>query len=238
MTDVASLWDFDDPAGSEERFRAAADAATGDERLILQTQVARALGLQGRYEEGHAVLDAEEVAAGGTEVGVRRTLERGRLLRSADRPREARPLFVHAALTAGAAGLDALHVDALHMVALVGAPAEQLALTEEALAVARTSSDPAARAWEPSLLNNLAMAHADAGDWSAALAGFEEALVARARLGDDRRTRTARWLVAWALRNLDRREEALAIQETLRAELDSLGEQGPYVDEELELLRR
>jgi hypothetical protein len=43
-------------------------------------------------------------------------------------------------------------------------------------------------------------------------------------------------MVAWALRNLGRNEEALAMQTALKAELDSVGEEDPYVDEELQLL--
>ena len=43
-------------------------------------------------------------------------------------------------------------------------------------------------------------------------------------------------MVAWSLRHLDRREEALALQQALRAELDAVGEEDPHVDEELALL--
>jgi tetratricopeptide (TPR) repeat protein len=234
MTDPSELWDFDDPAGSELRFRTAAETAEGTDRLVLLTQVARALGLQERYDEGHAVLD--HLAVDHPEVATRSELERGRLLRSAGEPDQARPHFESAAVTAREAGLEALHVDALHMVALVAPPEDQQRLTEEALAVARGSSDEAARNWDASLLNNLGMTHADAGDWPAALAAFEEALSARERIGDDSRTRVARWMVGWALRNLGRTDEALAVQTALKAELEAAGEQDPYVDEELALL--
>ncbi|GAA1156307.1 tetratricopeptide repeat protein [Nocardioides aquiterrae] len=123
------------------------------------------------------------------------------------------------------------------MVALVAPPEQQLALTEPALALARASSDPAARAWEASLLNNIGMVHADAGDWPAALDAFERALAARRRLGAEPDVRVARWMVAWALRHLGRTAEALAEQEALKAELDAIGAADPYVDEELGLLR-
>ena len=43
-------------------------------------------------------------------------------------------------------------------------------------------------------------------------------------------------MVAWALRNLGRREEALALQQMLKAELAAIGEEDPYVDAELALL--
>ena len=234
MTDPIELWDFDDPAGSEQRFRAAADIAEGADRLVLLTQVARALGLQERYDEGHAVLN--DLAVGSPQVATRCELERGRLLRSAGEPDAARPHFEAAAETAREAGLDALHVDALHMVALVAPEDDQQRLTEAALAVARASSDLAARDWDASLLNNLGMTHADAGDWPASLAAFEDALAARERIGDDGRTRVARWMVGWALRNLGRIDEALAVQTALKAELEAVGEEDPYVDEELALL--
>jgi tetratricopeptide (TPR) repeat protein len=228
------LWDFDDPAGSERRFREAADAADGDQRAIWLTQLARALGLQERYDEGFAVLDGIPRAEG--EVGVRTDLEYGRLHRSSGDPGTAVPYFRSAAAAAEEAGLEELHVDALHMLVLVADPADQVALSQEALAVARAAGDPRARDWDASLLNNLGMTYADAGDFARALAVFEEALAARERIGDDGRTRVARWMVAWALRNLGRNEEALAMQTALKAELDSVGEEDPYVDEELQLL--
>jgi tetratricopeptide (TPR) repeat protein len=234
MIDPIPLWDFDDPAGSERRLREAAEVGDSEDRLVLMTQVARALGLQERYDEGHAVLD--HLSPTGDEVATRIVLERGRLLRSAGAPQAARPPCGAAARTAASAGLDALRVDALHMVALVAAPAEQLALHREALAVARASDDLRARDWDASLLHNIGMAHADAGDFGAALSSFEEALAARRRIGDADRTRVARWAVAWALRNLGRTEEALALQRQLKAELDAAGLSDPYVDEELALL--
>lgn len=232
--DPRSLWDFDDLAASEQRFREAAATTTGPDRDVLLTQVARALGLQERYAEGHAVLDA--VAPGLPEVDVRVALERGRLVRSAGDDAAARPLFAHAALTARDARLDDLMVDALHMAAIAAEPEDRLAANETALAAARSASDPRARDWDASILNNIGMVHADAGDFGAALVSFEEAWAARERIGDRTRTRVARWMVAWALRSLGRREEALALQQVLKAELDAIGEQDPNVDEELALL--
>ncbi|GAA3816424.1 tetratricopeptide repeat protein [Nocardioides panacisoli] len=228
------LWDFDDAAGSEQRFRAAADAAADPERAVMLTQLARALGLQERYDEGFAVLD--DLPPAGGEVGVRIDLERGRLLRSSGAPESAVDHFRSAAAAASEQGLEELHVDALHMLVLVADPADQAALSEQALAVARASSDQRARDWDASLLTNLGMTYADRGDFAEALGVFEEALAARERIGDDARTRVARWMVAWALRNLGRTDEALAMQTALKAELDAIGEVDPYVDEELATL--
>jgi tetratricopeptide (TPR) repeat protein len=245
VIDAGSRWDFDDPAGSERRLRAAADASTGAERDAWLTQVGRALGLLGRFDDAHAVLDALERgraadvdAADGAdaEVATRLALERGRLLRSADEPAAARPHFDRAVQLAGTAGLEELLVDALHMVALVTEGDERASAQQAALAAARAASDPRARDWDASILNNMGMDHADSGDHARALACFEEALSARERIGDPANTRVARWMVAWSLRHLGRRDEALDLQRRLKAELEAAGEVDPYVDEELTLL--
>jgi tetratricopeptide (TPR) repeat protein len=232
--DLRALWDFDDAVASEQRFREL--AATADEPLATYalTQVARALGLQERYDDGHAVLDRLE--ASDAEARVRIALERGRLLRSAGDEAGSRPHFEAAASDAQAAGLEELTVDALHMLALVVEPSERLAAHHAALAWAKAASDPAARDWDASLLNNIGMQHADAGDHAAALAAFEEALDARARIGDPARTRVARWMVAWSLRHLGMVDAAREMQLALKAELEAIGEHDPYVDEELALL--
>ncbi|HSK32536.1 MAG TPA: tetratricopeptide repeat protein [Propionicimonas sp.] len=234
MIDPTPLWNFDDPVASEERFREAAEGAAGADRLVLLTQVARALGLQDRFAEGHATLDGLTTDA--PEVEIRIALERGRLFRSAGEPGQARPCFEAAVAQARSTGADALLVDGLHMVSLVSAPDEQAGLLDEALDVARSSADPAARRWEASLLNNLGMTHADAGEWPTALAVFEQALAARRVAGSAGEVRIARWMVAWALRNLGRTGEALAIQRALKVELVTAGEFDLYVDEELDLL--
>jgi tetratricopeptide (TPR) repeat protein len=236
MTDATPLWDFDDPAGSERRFRGAADIAEGADRLVLLTQVARALGLQERYDAGHALLD--DLTLNDDEVAARVSLERGRLLRSAGDPEAARPHFDAAERSAAEAGLDVLRIDAIHMQALVADPADRLAVNERALEIVAQSGDPAARNWDASLLNNIGMVHAEADDFGAALAVFEQALAARERQGDPEGIRVARWMVAWALRNLGHHADALTMQREIKAELDAEGRTDPFVDEELELLTR
>lgn len=233
--DARSLWDIDDPVGSERRLREAAADAAGTAREALLTRVAHALGLQGRLDEAHAVLD--EVRPGDPEVDVRVALERGRLVRSAGDAHAARPLFEHAASLARESALEELLVDALRLVALVADPEDRLAAHEAALAAARSSHDPRARDRDASILHDIGMVHADAGDFGAALVVFEEALESRERIGDHARTREARWTVAWSLRRLGRHEEALALQRALRAELFAVGASDPRVDEELELLQ-
>jgi tetratricopeptide (TPR) repeat protein len=234
MIDPRPLWDFADPAASGERFLDVAEHADEPERTAWLTQYARTLGLQEQYDEAHQVLD--RLTSDDPQASTYLDLERGRVLNSSGRPEQARPLFESAARTAEAAGLDALHVDALHMVAIAAPPEEQHEINSRALSVARASSDQRARDWDASLLNNIGMTYADAGDFDQALPTFEEALAACERIGDPGRIRIARWMVAWSLRNLGRRDEALAMQEALKVELDSVGRTDPYVDDELALL--
>ena len=246
LIDPKPLWDFDDPAASESRLLAAAEGASAPAASAWMTQVARAMGLQEQFVAAHAVLDSlavigtgvvgEQADPGTVEVAVRLDLERGRLFRSSGEPARALPLFLSAARRASAAGLEELAVDALHMVALASPPEEQLARNQEALAAARAATAPAARSWDASIINNIGMVHADAGDFVAALPAFEEALAACERIGDPARTRVARWMVAWSLRNVGRAEEALAMQRALKAELVAAGAEDPYVDEELAIL--
>lgn len=232
---IDELWDFEDPAGSEARFRAAAETSP-DRAALFATQVARALGLQERYAEAHDVLD--ELAGATGEAAVRAVLERGRLHRSAgDAPDVAAALFAEAAELAAREDLPGLQVDALHMVALMAeTPDEQITRNRAALEVALASADEDARRWEASLLNNIGCALVDAERLDEALTAFEQALTVRQAQGKPRETQIAQWMVAWTLRLLGRTDEARTRQLALKAELDQAGVDDPYVHEELSLL--
>ncbi len=229
------MWDFDDPAASEGRFRAAADSATGADRDILLTQVARALGLQGKFEEAGAIL--ADLPTEPLELAVRSMLEMGRVANSSGAPNDARPLFDGAFRAASEAGFEHLTVDALHMVAIVAPSEEQEALNRQALELASAADDPRARDWRASLLNNLGWAIFDRGDYADALAVFEDALAARLAQDKAAEIQIARWCIGRTLRALGRFDEALAIQEALAAEHAAAGTTDPYVDEELAALR-
>jgi tetratricopeptide (TPR) repeat protein len=230
---IDELWDFDDPAASESQFRVAAgDASTNRQRDILMTQVARALGLQGRYAEGMAILDAIPTD-GDLEVEVRTRLERGRILNTRGDRDDARAEFDAAFEGATSAGLENLAVDALHMLAIVAPENEQLALNERAIALANAAIDPRARRWLASLYNNTAWTHFDAGNLDEALRLFELALEERLVVNKSRETGIARWAVARTLRAQGRTDEALAAQRDLKRFNAEAGIDDPYVEEEL-----
>lgn len=246
--DLNALWDFADPAASERRFVAALATASGDEALILRTQIARTHGLRRDFERARRVLDEVEgaVVDAGPEAQVRFHLERGRTYASGAHPVDAltqdarsaaRRSYERALDVARAAELDALAIDALHMVAFVDpAPAEQLAWSEAALDVALNSRQPAARAWEASIRNNVGYALHQLGDFDRALREFEQALAIRERGTNAEATRVARWMVAWTLRSLGRSEEAMQLQLALELEGDAAGKPDPYVYDELHAL--
>jgi tetratricopeptide (TPR) repeat protein len=248
--DLAPLWDFSKPDVSEQRFRQALQGATGDDALILKTQIARTFGLRGNFDGARAVLHEVEpaVAAAGPEARVRYHLEMGRSYASAahkpelltdDAKTKARQHYDAALAAARAGRLDGLAVDAVHMFAFLDtAPADQLKWGEAALDIVLASSQPAARRWEPSVRNNIGYALHQLGRYDDALAQFRQALVLREAGSEAGATRVARWMVAWTLRSLNRGDEALAIQLHLETENATAGTPDPYVLEELETLYR
>ncbi|MBI5706831.1 MAG: tetratricopeptide repeat protein [Armatimonadetes bacterium] len=233
---LLDLWDFNDPAASEARFvEAEAQARTKGEEAYAweaKTQVARALGLQRRFEEAHAAL--EEVRPHvdlSPKVKVRYLLERGRVLNSSGDPAAASPLFQEAFLVAQAAGEEFLGVDAAHMMGIVTSGEESVNWNLKALELARAAQDPAARNWRGSLLNNLGWTYHGQNRYDEALALFEEALAFRIEQGKPDPVRIAKWCVARCKRSLGRIEEALEEQRALSQEI--AGQQDGYGQEEI-----
>ncbi|MCY1223540.1 hypothetical protein D9M72_356690 [compost metagenome] len=185
------LWNFDDPAGSEARFRTAAadENYDADERAELATQVGRAIGLQGRYEEADALLDA--IDADEPTVAVRVLLERGRLLNSSGHAAMAVPLFEQAAELADHLSEEFLAVDALHMLAIAD-PEHAESWTRSALEYASTVHDPRTRRWMVSLHNNLGWTLHQGGRFTEALVEFQLAEQWAERVGTPQQQEWAR----------------------------------------------
>jgi tetratricopeptide (TPR) repeat protein len=210
MVNFDSLWNWSDPAESERWFRALPASAE------VQTQIARAQGLQGKFAEGHATLDA--ITTNAPSESVRLLLERGRLFNSAGQRDAARPLFAAAWDQARAAALDDLAVDAAHMLAIVEPPPAALRWNERALELAEQSRDPAAQQWVGSLLNNIGWTYFDLGEPARALKIFErdrDWFAARQKTNE---TRIARYAIGRMLRALKRHDEALAAQRAIERE--------------------
>jgi tetratricopeptide (TPR) repeat protein len=246
--DIASMWNHADPTGSETTFCAALEQATGDSALILQTQIARTYGIRQQFERGQSILNGLDLSNASPEATVHYWLEWGRTFCSATHAPEsltnqhrdqARTAFTNAFELAQAAKLDALAVDALHMMGFVDtSPEELLAWNQKTLAYIEASHDPEARRWEGSLRNNLGYALHQVGRLEEALEQFKLALAVREKQGETRGIRIARWMIAWTLRGLGRFDDALEIQLRLEREWDADGRPDPYVYEELTALYR
>ena len=188
--DVAPLWNYSDPEGSEQRFRQALATAGGDDALELQTQIARTYGIRRDFEEARRILAGIEadVARAGAAPQVRWHLELGRTYASpVHRPEEitaesrekARSAYMRAFEKAQTARLDYLAIDALHMLAIVDAdPVAQFAWNEKALAYLDRSTQEEAKKWEGPLRNNVGYAYHLAGRYDEAIAQYRLSLAA------------------------------------------------------------
>ena len=233
--DIDSLWDYADPAASEQRFRDALATASPEQQLELQTQIARTMSLRRRFDDAHRLLDTVVPrAAIAPAVQVRLALERGRTFNSAGQRDAARVLFEQAFMQARAARLDALAVDAAHMVAITqGGSAQALDWNGRGLALARASADPQAQRLLPALLNNSAWDLHDMGRPAEALPLFEQALAVWQARGKPQQVLIAEWSVARCLRSLGRYDEALVRQQALLAAHGQQGSSDGYVNEEI-----
>lgn len=248
--DISALWDFSNPALSEQRFREALASAKGDDALILQTQVARTFGLRRELDRSRELLKSLDAAAAsaGPEARARHQLEWGRahisaVTRAPERTPQnlaiARTAYTRALEAARAGQLDGLAIDAVHMMAFVDdAPADQLKWNQQALAMVQASSQPEGQAWEASIRNNLAYALHQLGRFADSLPHYERALALREAKGSPRQVYVARWLLARALRLAGRLDEALALQSQLEGQMHIVGDPDPYVFEELEQIHR
>ncbi len=132
MPDFDKLWDYAHPDISERRFREllprALDSLDLSYLAQLLTQIARAEGLQRKFEDAHKTLDRVDKALPKTDgrTLIRYLLERGRVHNSSGSVDDAKRLFLQAFDLAVKSKEDFYAVDAAHMVAIVESPENQL----------------------------------------------------------------------------------------------------------------
>jgi tetratricopeptide (TPR) repeat protein len=236
LPDFDKLWNYGDPAATEAKFREILPKASGGYRLELLTQIARTVGLRGRFDEAHAILDSveKEMTPHQTTVRVRCLLERGRAFNSSKRPDKARPLFVEAWELGVKEDLEFHAIDAAHMVAIVEKGEASLAWHEKAVACAEEAESVHARGWLRSLYNNLGWTYHEMGRYEKALEVHRKCWdLHRAHAPDSEGTWIAKWSVAKQLRMLQRGDEALAMQRELLSEFEKLGKSDGFVFEEI-----
>ena len=216
LPDFDALWDYNHPDQSETRFREILlRFPEGDPAFLeLLTQIARAQGLQRKFDQAHQTLDQVERRLKDipSRAKVRYLLERGRVFHSSGRHEEARPCFEQALELAKQLHDDSYAVDAIHMLAILAPPEQSLSLNLQAIEMAEASQQEKAQNWLGSLYNNAGWAYHDMGDYSAALLIFEKAQDWQRSKGRARETHIASWCVARTLRSLGRIKEALSRQ--------------------------
>jgi tetratricopeptide (TPR) repeat protein len=218
-----AVWNYDDPAASEQRFHETLptiDSNDFDLRLQLLTQIARAQGLQRRFEAAHQTLDQVESQLTSTTpiARIRYCLERGRAFNSFGQRDKALPLFHEALALANTPDLDFYAVDSAHMLGIVEAPEQRLDWNLKAMAMAEQSNVPRTRRWLGSLYNNIGWMYHDLGEYDKALDLFQKALAWQHANGQPQQIHIARWCLARVLRSLNRVEEALPILRELERE--------------------
>jgi len=234
-----SLWNFSDPAQSEQRFRQELQRHPAGSREALETttQIARTQSLRRLFREADATLDAIApfVSDGPARVRVRYFLERGRTLNSADKAAQAVPLFLDAIRVADRSpGAEFYHVDALHMLGIAASKAEQLDWNQRALTMAEASADKRTRErWGASLNHNIGWTYFDRANPTTALVYWKKALALREAMDDAHALHVARWTLARGYRELGRLDEAETIQRLLAAQTEQANAPDAYVYEEL-----
>lgn len=241
MKDFDKLWDYSDPAGTEIKFREILDEVKNSNDnsayLQLQTQIARTLGLQMKFDEAHTLLDEveNELAVNDDPVArVRYLLERGRAFNSSKQKEKARELFLNAYELAKKESEDNFAVDAAHMMGIVEPGDESLRWNEIAMQDAEASDVPKARNWLGSLYNNTGWTYFDMKDYDKALTTFTKCKNWYEEKERPLETAIAKWSIAKTLRMMGKTDEALEIQLALLKDIEDgkAGSDG-YIYEEL-----
>ena len=230
-------WDYAAPDASEQRLRQerARWPADSPQALEIETQIARAQGLQRRFGDAMATLAGVEARLDGmpSHARVRYLLERGRVFNSSGAPEKAVPLFKAALELAECEGDAFYAIDAAHMMGIAGPAAERLEWNLKAIAMTEHAPDARSKRWLSSLYNNVGWTYDERGESARALDYFRKALTAWEARGGDDNIRVARWAVAHGLRRTGELDAAERIQNALRAGHERNGTVDGYVFEEL-----
>ena len=220
--DFDKLWDYNDPAGTEKKFRELlpkAEKGKDKEYYIeLLTQLARTQSLQRKFTEAHEILDVVMKLLKPEHIvpRIRFMLERGRTYNSSKVYDKARELFLASYMQADKYEEDNLAIDAVHMLGIVDKGDESLKWNELAIQMAEDTEDEKARGWLGSLYNNTGWTYHDMGEYDKALELFERNVVWRTERESGMQLYIAKWSVARCLRSLGRIEESLEMQLALR----------------------
>lgn len=240
LPDFDKLWDYDNPAVTEKKFRELLPAAEKSKEksyhIELLTQIARTQGLQMKFDDAHATLDKamKMIKPQHIRPRIRYMLERGRTYNSSKVYDKAKEIFLAAYRQAIKYKEDNYAIDAAHMMGIVEKEEESLKWNEIAVKIAEETKDEHARGWLGSLLNNTGWTYFNMKQYDKALGLFEKYVKSATEKKNKKELGIARWCVAKTLRMLNRTQESLDRQIELKKwwEDEKLEEDG-YIYEEI-----
>ncbi len=225
LPQIGSLWDFNDLAGTEAKFRELIPKAIelGDSSYHVQllTQIGRTYSLRMKFEEAHKILDEAEalLTADLFLAKIRYLLERGRTFNSNQEQEKAKPLFQDALEIAATNKEDGLAIDAAHMMGIAETPENQITWNLKAIEMAEKTADEKAKGWLGPLYNNTGWSYFDSGEHLKAMELFEKGLAWRKEKNDENGIRIQTWNIGRTYRALGKIEQALDIQLDLEQEI-------------------
>jgi tetratricopeptide (TPR) repeat protein len=239
LVEIDSLWNYNDPASSEIKFKnyisKAEESGNKDYLCQLLTQAARSQGLQLKFDEAHKTLDEVlDMLDDTTQTArIRYLLERGRVFNSSKVKDNAKTFFKEAYNLAKLYNEDYYAVDAAHMMGIAETEGESLRWNEIAIKDADASEVTRAKNWLGPLLNNTGWTYHDMGNYEKAMELFEKCR----QWHEERNTGLgyfiARWTVARSHRSLKDYYKALEQQMTLKNEMEEKNEPDGFVYEEI-----
>ena len=233
MQDFDAYWNYSDPKSTEEKFTEILLSSDNTNELYkaeLKTQLARTLGLQRKFNDGHEMLNSIDASLidENAQLATRYFLEKGRLYNSNNEKEKAIPEFLKATECAKLNQLDYYQVDALHMLGIASQAEDSLSWNEKAIEAAETATELRAKNWLGSLYNNTGWTYFDMKEYDKAIDLFQKCLfwnIDKNRVGA---VRIANYSMAKCYRMQGKNDKALTILEEIEA-----GEPDGYIHEEL-----
>lgn len=239
LPEINSLWNYQFPNDTENKFRElllredVQKNSTYKNELL--TQIARTLGLQRKFEEGHQLLNTieKDLTTENSTVFIRYHLERGRLLNSNNQLKKAFALFKRAWKFGVENNEEYYSIDALHMMAIAAPSNEKIKWQEEGIKLAETTKDPRGKKWLGSLYNNTAWNyHDDLKDYPKAMEMFKKTLDWQIANGNENSIGIAKWCIARCHRSLNEIDIAFEKLKQLLTEKGGVDGTG-YIYEEI-----
>jgi tetratricopeptide (TPR) repeat protein len=237
LPDFTKLWNYNDPAATEKKFRdilPRAEASHDTSYLaLLLTQIARTEGLQSEFGKAHATLDrVEKMLTPDLKFArVRYLLERGRVFNSSDHQDKSLPLFHQADELAESIHEMGLAIDAIHMVA-IAEPDPKQQVEWNLKGIAMVESDPRWNGWLRAFFNNIGESYLSLKDYKNAANYFHKLAVFEQEKDGGANIYTIKD-EAKTLRLGGHPEKSLAMMEPVFKKLQSEKKDDGYIREEL-----